>query len=186
MKYIRVYHLSESNMPKSPPTSFGCRRDGPKEELAPAYQCLLERREVGASAEDRIQRHADWGKTDPAWVTQKKFHPTGQLWSANPVATWWHSRKQLIKDVAVFHSPHRLYHLKFTLSTTIYRLAKIKDREAKTFPRSRMAVQTLSIPTPQAKLAPGPWVIRSGSQNSHKPFTWYLSFIIVAGPNNES
>ena len=30
MKYIRVYHLSESSMPKSPPTSFGCRRDGPR------------------------------------------------------------------------------------------------------------------------------------------------------------
>lgn len=122
VKYVRVYHLSKTVMPKSPPTSFWCRRNGPRKKL-PQHINVFWRGGKWEPAlrtgpgkcrlrEDRTCLD-DTGKIPPyrpPWISKLTLR-----------ATWQRSRKQLIKDVDAFNSPRSLYHLKLTLSTTICR-----------------------------------------------------------------
>lgn len=125
------------------PTHLWVQKRWSQEEVAPAYQCLLERREVEASAEDRSRTCRL--REDRPCLGDRKFHPTGQLWSANPVATWWHSREAAYQGCGcLFHSPQALssevYSLNYHLQTS-----KDQGQRSQNFPRSRMAVLMLLI-----------------------------------------
>lgn len=149
--YVRVHYLSKIDMSKLPPTSFWCRRNGPRHRWPQDINTF--QREGKWETDLRtgprhMQTERRQNLNDTENIPPYRLSLTSKLTLSSHMATL---HEQTYQGYGSIHSVSTVYHLKFSLSTIIFIEAMIKDGEIKDFVKVISSCAN-AAPMAQAKL----------------------------------